>query len=224
MCPEERDHVAERGLICCNVTLEELTSRTSEILLQMCQEELQMGINYSPEGCSRIMTLLYAETKPQQQNENRDPKMPGYESMRSSREGTVTKADKTYFYLVELCHAISCMKQVHISEHVLVPREYLFERLEKSLLTTLAAYLKNSSRGETPRRPSEMLLLLQAELLVLQNIDTTISIDVTRLFNDAMLQQSQGQDAHGQETLASIYSHWYLEVLLRLVDEVQCTI
>ncbi|KAI1726140.1 membrane-associated apoptosis protein domain-containing protein [Ditylenchus destructor] len=42
-----------------------------------------------------------------------------------------------------------------------------------------------------------------------------VTFDITRIVNDALLQESQPQDSHGNETLTSVYARWYLEVLLR---------
>lgn len=38
---------------------------------------------------------------------------------------------------------------------------------------------------------------------------------MTRMFNNILLQQTQPQDAHGERTIAYLYTNWYLEVLLR---------
>lgn len=47
-----------------------------------------------------------------------------------------------------------------------------------------------------------------------------VTLDVTRLFNNVLLQQTQYQDYHGNDTLTSIYTKW-LEVYSknRIVSE-----
>ena len=45
-----------------------------------------------------------------------------------------------------------------------------------------------------------------------------MSIDITRVFNNVLLQQTQAQDSHGDKTITSLYTNWYLEVLLRRVS------
>lgn len=46
----------------------------------------------------------------------------------------------------------------------------------------------------------------------------SVHIDMTRVFNNVLLQQTQPQDAHGEKTIAYLYTNWYLEVLLRKVS------
>lgn len=45
-----------------------------------------------------------------------------------------------------------------------------------------------------------------------------VHIDMTRVFNNVLLQQTQSQDAHGEKTIAYLYTNWYLEILLRKVS------
>lgn len=108
--------------------------------------------------------------------------MPGHESMRSSNDpsGGINNFDKNYLYLVELCQAIGAYKEITISDHQFVPREFLSQHLERHLLTILMHFLKSGSSTEfsgglsleTPRRPSEMLAFLNAQMAILQNVDT----------------------------------------------------
>src|SRR5699024_10075480 len=46
----------------------------------------------------------------------------------------------------------------------------------------------------------------------------SVHIDMTRVFNNVLLQQTQAQDSHGEKTIAYLYTNWYLEVLLRKVS------
>lgn len=45
-----------------------------------------------------------------------------------------------------------------------------------------------------------------------------MNIDITRVFNNVLLQQTQPQDSQGEKTITSLYTNWYLEVLLRRVS------
>ena len=38
---------------------------------------------------------------------------------------------------------------------------------------------------------------------------TTVHIDVTRVFNSVLLQQTQQVDSNGEKTIASLYVTWY---------------
>lgn len=46
----------------------------------------------------------------------------------------------------------------------------------------------------------------------------TVHLDMTRVFNNVLLQQTQQQDTHGEKTVAYLYTQWYTEVLLRRVS------
>lgn len=38
----------------------------------------------------------------------------------------------------------------------------------------------------------------------------TVHIDITRVFNNALLQQTQQLDSHGEKTIAALYTQWYV--------------
>uniref|UniRef100_A0A915DJ47 Membrane-associated protein Hem n=1 Tax=Ditylenchus dipsaci TaxID=166011 RepID=A0A915DJ47_9BILA len=192
--------------------LEELAKRTAEVLVQMSQEELQLAESVQPKACARIIAVAYQQSSNNSSSKNHpqqtvnDVKMPGHESMRTSKDG-VSNVEKNHMYLVELCQAIAHYKEITISDHIFVPRD-------TCQLPQIQQLLGRWS-NDNPRRPSEMLTFLTAQMAVLQSLDTCLTFDITRLFNDALLQQTQGQDSHGNDTITSTYSRWYLEVLLR---------
>jgi len=45
-----------------------------------------------------------------------------------------------------------------------------------------------------------------------------VHLDMTRVFNNVLLQQTQQMDSHGEKTVAVLYTQWYAEVLLRRVS------
>lgn len=154
--------------------------------------------------------------------------MPGFESMRTSGQ-PVSLNDSNLLYLGELCQAMGSTKELHISRHVFIPREFLTQHLELHLNASLIRHLK-STDSELPRRPSEMVAFLNAQLNALQILDSfctnfklnlalnynffkcSVSFDIVRLFNDTMLQQSQREDAREQDTLTELYSKWLIQI------------
>lgn len=64
-------------------------------------------------------------------------------------------------------------------------------------------------------KPSELLNSVKTYMNVLHSIENFVHIDITRVFNGVLLQQTQPQDSHGDKTITSLYTNWYLEVLLR---------
>uniref|UniRef100_A0A669DJI7 Nck-associated protein 1 n=1 Tax=Oreochromis niloticus TaxID=8128 RepID=A0A669DJI7_ORENI len=67
-------------------------------------------------------------------------------------------------------------------------------------------------------KPSELLTSVRAYMTVLQSIENYVTIDITRVFNNVLLQQTQHLDSHGEPTITSLYTNWYLETLLRQVS------
>lgn len=63
-------------------------------------------------------------------------------------------------------------------------------------------------------KPSELLTSVRAYMTVLQSIENYVQIDITRVFNNVLLQQTQHLDSHGEPTITSLYTNWY--VLSRL--------
>uniref|UniRef100_A0A1I7XE33 BTB domain-containing protein n=1 Tax=Heterorhabditis bacteriophora TaxID=37862 RepID=A0A1I7XE33_HETBA len=69
---------------------------------------------------------------------------------------------------------------------------------------------------------ASILILNAGEVLIFQNnififiiFNISVTVDITRLFNNALLQQTQPLDSRNRETVTAIYTKWYLEVVLR---------
>lgn len=57
-------------------------------------------------------------------------------------------------------------------------------------------------------KPSELLTSVRAYMTVLQSIENYVTIDITRVFNNVLLQQTQHLDSHGEPTITSLYTNW----------------
>ena len=57
-------------------------------------------------------------------------------------------------------------------------------------------------------KPSELLTSVRAYMSVLQSIENYVQIDITRVFNNVLLQQTQHLDSHGEPTITSLYTNW----------------
>lgn len=67
-------------------------------------------------------------------------------------------------------------------------------------------------------KPSELLSSVKAIMSVLQSIENYVHIDIARVFNNVLPQQTQPHDSFsGEKTITANYTNWYLEVLLRRV-------
>ncbi len=58
-------------------------------------------------------------------------------------------------------------------------------------------------------KPSELLTSVRAYMTVLQSIENYVQIDITRVFNNVLLQQTQHLDSHGEPTITSLYTNWW---------------
>ncbi|KAL3981395.1 Membrane-associated protein gex-3 [Acanthocheilonema viteae] len=211
LCPEEKAHIIDRSLKLCNLVLDELAKETASVAARLCEYEVRLTEQFSPNNCARLIEEHDKQKSNKNSNTARSLVMPGEESFRCSRD-TLTLADKLQTALHELCSAVTSSKQVVVSDHIFVPREYLTQQLESQLTQSIHTLISSS---EHPMRPCQLLASINAHMIVLQNLDTIVTLDVTRLFNNVLLQQTQYQDYHGNDTLTSIYTKWYLEVVLR---------
>ncbi|XP_023701435.2 membrane-associated protein Hem isoform X2 [Cryptotermes secundus] len=82
---------------------------------------------------------------------------------------------------------------------------YIRYLMEKKLHVTIAY---GAVLGEEWKRKAMKVMTVKAQ----------VHIDITRVFNNALLQQTQSVDSHGEKTVAALYTQWYSEVLLRRVS------
>lgn len=50
--------------------------------------------------------------------------------------------------------------------------------------------------------------------LFLAFLTFAVHIDITRVFNNALLQQTQQVDSHGEKTVAALYTQWLVYCML----------
>lgn len=227
LCPEERHHIGDRSLTLVNAFLDEMSKEAKNIITTICDEQCTLSDRLLPKHSAPHMALLVMHQRKQrtdkkhrqgaggaQPNAPRDK--PGAESYRRTREELSTM-DKLHMALTELCFAINYASSIHVWEHTFAPREYLAQHLENRFNKALVGMVMYNAESHEIAKPSELLSSVQAYMSVLQGIENHVHVDVTRVFNNVLLQQTQPQDSHGDKTIATLYTNWYLEVLLRKV-------
>lgn len=50
-------------------------------------------------------------------------------------------------------------------------------------------------------------------ILNFNEVSFAVHIDITRVFNNCLLQQTQQTDSHGEKTIASLYTQWYILII-----------
>lgn len=227
LCPEEKTHIIEKSLALCNSVLDEMARATITVVDRLAEYELRLAEQTTPSHVASNIAQQMARVKMDESGGKKkggavsEMRMAGEESVRVDRVN-MSLADKLQNNLVELCGGLSSVKSLMVSDHIFCPREYLSQQLESLLFDLISRAMSPSPMPggstpspSTPRRPSQLLLIVHAYMAVFQNIDSAMTIDMTRIFNRTLLQQTQPQDVRGRETITSIYTKWYLEVMLR---------
>uniref|UniRef100_A0A3P8XY47 Nck-associated protein 1 n=1 Tax=Esox lucius TaxID=8010 RepID=A0A3P8XY47_ESOLU len=172
-----------------------------------------------PKHCAKTISQAVNKKSKKQTGKKGEPERekPGVESMRKNRL-LVTNLDKLHTALSELCFSINYVPNMVIWEHTFTPREYLTSHLEIRFTKSIVGMTMYNQATQEIAKPSELLTSVRAYMTVLQSIENYVQIDITRVFNNVLLQQTQHLDSHGEPTITSLYTNWYLETLLRQVS------
>lgn len=218
LCPEERHHIRERSLSVVNMFLEEMAKEAKNIITTICDEQCKMSDKLLPKHCAQTIAQLVNRKKKDKNKKNPIEVMkPGSESYRKTRED-LTTMDKLHMALTELCFAINYCTTVNVWEYTFAPREYLHQHLETRFSKALVVMVMFNQDTSEIAKPTELLVSVRAYMNVLQTVENYVHIDITRVFNNALLQQTQSVDSHGEKTITFLYTTWYSEILLRRVS------
>lgn len=219
LCPEERCHIGDRSITLANGFLDEISREIRNIITTICDQQYSMAEKLLP--CHVAPQIAQVVNK----KKSRDKKTkilaeedrPGSESYRRTRE-ELTTMDKLHMALTELCFAINYTPHVHVWEHTFAPKEYLAQHLESRFAKSLVGMVMFNAETNEISKPTELLHSIRSYMNVLQTIENYVNIDITRIFNNVLLQQTQPQDSNGEKTITYLYTNWYTEVLLRKVS------
>uniref|UniRef100_A0A0V0G7U7 Putative membrane-associated hematopoietic protein n=1 Tax=Triatoma dimidiata TaxID=72491 RepID=A0A0V0G7U7_TRIDM len=218
LCPEERHHIRERSLSVVNMFLDEMAKEAKNIITTICDEQCTMSDKLLPKHCAFLISQVVSR-KNKEKNKKSMPELakPGVESYRKTRED-LTTMDKLHMALTELCFALNYCATINVWEYTFAPREYLHQHLENRFSRALVGMVMFNPDTNEIAKPSELLASVRAYMNVLQTVENYVHIDITRVFNNALLQQTQQMDSHGEKTVAALYTQWYSDVLLRRVS------
>lgn len=218
LCPEERHHIRERSLSVVNMFLDEMAKEAKNIITAICDAQCKMSDRLLPKNCAVLISQQMNRKKKEKSKKNViEFEKPGSESYRKTREN-LTTMDKLHMALTELCYAINYFSNINVWEYTFAPREYLHQHLETRFAKALVGMVMYNQDTNEIAKPSELLVCVRSYMNVLQTVENYVHIDITRVFNNCLLQQTQPMDTHGEKTIASIYTQWYSEVLLRRVS------
>lgn len=217
LCPEERHHIRERSLSVVNMFLDEMAKEAKNIITTICDEQCTMNDKLLPKHCALMISQVVNRKRKDKKKNGIEFEKPGTESFRKTRED-LTTMDKLHMALTELCYALNYCSAIMVWEYTFAPREYLHQHLENRFLRALVGMVMFNPDTNEIAKPSELLASVHAYMNVLQTVENYVHIDITRVFNNALLQQTQQIDAHGEKTVATLYTQWYSEVLLRRIS------
>ncbi|XP_075927847.1 nck-associated protein 1 isoform X3 [Petromyzon marinus] len=214
-----RHHIGDRSLSLCNFFLDEMAKQARNLITDICSEQCALSDQLLPKHCAKtISQAVSKKSKKQAQKKGETEKeKPGVESMRKDRLIS-TNLDKLHTALVELCFAINYAPSIVVWDHTFTPREYLALHLEYRFTKAIVGMTMYNQATQEIAKPSELLTSVKAYMSVLQSIENFVQIDITRVFNNVLLQQTQHMDSHGDTTITTLYTNWYLETLLRQVS------
>ncbi|XP_038149173.1 nck-associated protein 1-like [Cyprinodon tularosa] len=216
LCPEETEILEKRSLRLCVTFLEQIAKQTSSVVMEICAEQRNLNDQLLPKHCAEsISAARYRkQKKPMPKKGEVQKEKPGAESLRKDRT-VATNVDKMHMMLTELCSSYSLGSDFMVFEHVVVPAEFLLSQLEMRLTEIIIKMTNYNQTTQEITRPSDLLAGIRSYTSCLHSLASYISVDVTRLVKNVLLQQTQPLDSQGGPTVTHYYTTWYLEALLR---------
>ncbi|KAM5181185.1 nck-associated protein 1-like [Mantella aurantiaca] len=216
MCPEEYPHLKNCSLGLCNNFLDEISKQASGCIMDICAEQSNLSEKLLPKHCATSISKARNKKlkKPPPKKTEPEREKPGTESQRKNRSMT-TNMDKLHLTLSEFSVALNHVRNIMVFDHLVTPAEYLSSHLETRFSRALVSIVNWNPATREIQRPSEVLSGMRSFLCTLQSVGHLVNIDVTRTIRSTLLQQTQANDANGEQTITTLYTNWYLECLLR---------
>ena len=209
-CPEEKIHIRERSLSVVNLFLDEMSKEAKNIITTICDEQCNLSDRLLPKHCAALIAEAVSKKKREKKrNVQLTHERPGIESYRKTREDLSTM-DKLHMALTELSYSINYTTSINVWEYSFAPREYLNQHLETRFARALAGMVMFSPETSEIAKPSELLTSVRAYMNVLQSVENYIHVDMTRIFNNVLLQQTQQTDSNGEPTIGGYKLKNYL--------------
>lgn len=218
-CPEERHLLGERSLSAVNMFLDAIAKQAKEVVQQYCKEHLKLHHQLDPLVATRWLVDAASKKKKDKNKKAQQPEvaLPGEESVRKSREA-LTQLDAKLLALSDLSVTLNYVSHIPVWEHNFAPKEFLAVHLEDFFSKSVVKLTGYDADKQEISRPSELLKNVKVLMGVLRCVENYANVDMSRICNHAMLQQTQPVDSHGGITVCGMYSQWYVDILLRQVS------
>nr|XP_046197544.1 nck-associated protein 1-like [Oncorhynchus gorbuscha] len=116
--------------------------------------------------------------------------------------------DKLHLTLTELCSSFSGSSDFTVFNHIVTPAEFLISHLETRLTKIIVRMAHYNQTTQEIGRPSDLLAGIRAYTASLHTLSRYLSLDVTRLVKNVLLQQTQPLDSYGGQTITTLYTNW----------------
>eukprot|EP00111_Clytia_hemisphaerica_P009811 TCONS_00028792-protein len=213
LCPEERHPIGDRSLSAVNSFLETIAFKATHYISQLCEEHLRLTRQLDP-GTAVNFHKILEESKSKKDRPRPVPPKPGEESRRKTVEAQ-KPIDTKYHGQIDLLTAITHCKDLVVWEHVFSPREYLVSHLEEFFSKTINRLLNYNEATHEIAKPSALIKDIKSYITSLHRLEEFVNLDMGRIFNATLLQQTQNCDNSGGPTLTSTYTFWYNDILLK---------
>lgn len=213
LCPEERHPIGDRSLSAVNSFLDAIAFKATHYISQLCEEHLRLTRQLDPGHAANFHTIL-EESKSKKDRPRPIPPKPGQESRKKTVEA-LKPIDTKYHGQVDLLSAITYCKDLVVWEHVFSPREYLVSHLEEFFSKTINRLLNHNEATHEIAKPSALIKDIRSYITSLHRLEEFVNLDMGRIFNATLLQQTQNCDNSGGPTLTSTYTFWYNDILLK---------
>lgn len=215
LCPEERHSIGTTSVQYAHWFLREMSEEVNQVITAICEEQCMLSYKLLPKhSAAIILAQVRGRKEKKKDKKEKEFEKPGTESVRKNRE-VFTRMDKLHMALTELCYAINYCNVIQVWDHGFIPREFFLQHLEARFNKALVGMMMYNPETTEIAKPSELLNGVRAYMNVLQGLENYVHIDIARVFNNVLPQQTQATDATGEKTITANYTNWYLEVLLR---------
>lgn len=218
LCPEERNSIGLTSIQYAHWFLKEMSEEVNQVITAICEEQCILADKLLPKNAAITVTNNVNKKKDKKSKQTVPDEKPGDESKRKHRE-EFTRMDKLHMALTELCFSINFCNIIQVWDHGFVPREFFTQQLESRFNKHLVGMTMYNAETKEVAKPTELLSSIKAVLSVLQSIENYVHIDISKVFNSVLPQQSQSTDSfNGEATICANYTAWYLDVLMRRVS------
>jgi NCK-associated protein 1 len=220
-CPEERTFIGEKAVNSINGFLEQIAKEVKTVMGVLCSDHLKMDeMLHVTYGAGHFVAHHSTKTNKSKGGPKVPPQEvhPGVESIRRAKE-EITSTDQASTTLSDLCFTVTAFPSISAWDHTFTPREYLISHLEELFIKNIFSMIRYNPDTLEIARPSEVFVRIQSYVATLRSLEFHVNVDMTRVLTSVLLQETQPLDSKGEATIASTYTTWYNNVLLKRVSQ-----